>query len=209
MENNNQEKNQDLMYLPRSLWSPRYESNFFTIQIKKKRKVMTIVDDNVVSNDNDNNNTTGSNNSNNDDTTMVLNDDSILFSSQLLKVNDTVIGKSTLPAYYYEIILYQQHSKRIIYRRYSQFQWLHNQLTTNNNTSKERIQNIPNLPTGSESSSSQQQQQCFFLSTITLFGQNDEFAQNRLIQLSNYLCDVLSLPGYANHPAMVTFLELL
>ncbi len=38
--------------------------------------------------------------------------------------------------------------------------------------------------------------------------QNEDFAQNRLEALSEFMVDLLERPGYATHPAVVSFFDL-
>mmetsp|Transcript_8251 Transcript_8251/g.23741 ORF Transcript_8251/g.23741 Transcript_8251/m.23741 type:complete len:184 (+) Transcript_8251:291-842(+) len=114
--------------------------------------------------------------------------------------------KTSHPAYYYQISVFCEHEKWIVPRRYSQFQWMRNQLCktkgtpTNGNNSTTRTRNHgnavatenPPLPTGT----------CFFEV------QNASFAQRRQQQLNDFLDDILTQPGNSFHGAVVTFLEL-
>lgn len=150
------EETSDLMYLPESHWSPRYDSTFYTIQFNG----FTLVRDNPPS------------------------------------VPPKIQGKTSLPAYYYSITVCREHEKRILQRRYSQFWWLFQQITSHppvvlppNPLAAKPIQ----MPSG----------------TCPLFQwQDDNFAATRQEQLSQFMDDILGRPGYANHTAVKVFLEL-
>jgi hypothetical protein len=100
-------------------------------------------------------------------------------------VNSIISGKSNLPAYYYRVDVYCGHSKRSVFRRYSQFHWLYKQLPR-------AATPTVSMPPGT----------CFCQP------QEEAFAANRLEQLREFLRDVLQTPGYASHPSVVAFLEL-
>lgn len=149
-------KNNELMYLPESHWSPRYDGTFYTI----KCSGFTLVTNNRPS------------------------------------IPREIQGKTSLPAYYYSIAVYREHEKRIVLRRYSHFRWLYQQILSrppaiqsHHSTLKKPIQ----LPFG----------------TCPLFQwQDDNFAATRQELLSQFMEDILGRPGYANHAAVKTFLEL-
>jgi PX domain len=97
------------------------------------------------------------------------------------------------PAYYYIVVVYREHTKRPLFRRYSHFKWLLEQLSAHppaevQPPDPKRI----HLPPG----------------TCPFQWQNDTFAQNRMEELEEFLSDVLARPGYASHPAVAAFLEL-
>lgn len=166
-------RDSNFMYLPKDYWSARYESNFYTVKIESKRLVSSYDQESSVDADN--------------------------VPKITQSTNNTVGGKRNLPAYYYEVVVYRQHGKTSVFRRYSQFKWLHDQILshplpssiTSPETERRDSRHIP-LPSGT----------CLFQ------WQNDEFAQKRLELLSEYMDDLLSQPGYANHPAVIAFLEL-
>lgn len=146
----------DLMYLPESHWSPRYDSTFYTVKFEGS----TFLRDNPPS------------------------------------VPSEIQGKTNLPAYYYSIGVYQEHEKRLLLRRYSHFRWLYQQLSSHPpaEAATTRHQTTPiHMPSG----------------TCPLFHWQDEkFVAIRQEQLSQFMEDLLGRPGYANHPAVKTFLEL-
>jgi len=164
------------MYLPKDLWSPRYDGNFFTVKVEGKQKITS---------------------------------ESELPSANETSSNNAILigGKTNLPAYYYQVIVYREHEKRTLLRRYSQFKWLYEQL----------VADPPPLP----ASMSDEDQVAAVAAmaakgrismppgTCSLFQrQDDAFAQNRVEQLDSFLQDVLGRPGYASHPACRAFLEL-
>jgi hypothetical protein len=99
-------------------------------------------------------------------------------------------GKTNHPAYYYKVEVFCAHSSRVFWRRYSQFYWLYQQLSTTRPIGEQ--QQPLEMPPGT----------CFFQR------QDEPFAQNRLEQLRDFLRDVLQRPGYATDPRVVVFLEL-
>ena len=112
-------------------------------------------------------------------------------------------SKTKLPAYCYAIEVCAGGSNSSdaqlkAHRRYSDFVWLHHALQSNPPISAEAEvfdnEMIPML----------------MLPPKTFFWkkQTDEFRCERQIQLYEFLDDVLSRPGYATHPAMISFLLL-
>jgi hypothetical protein len=149
----------NLVYLPKDFWSPRYDSNFYTLALEGKQYV----------------------------------------ESDLPVAPAAVGGKKSLPAYYYEIVVYREHDRKRVLRRYSQFKWLHEQILAHppppgeTAAAEETVEGpFPRFPPGS----------CPFQ------WQDEVFAQNRMEQLAEYIANMLSRPGYARHPAVVAFLEL-
>lgn len=118
----------------------------------------------------------------------------INYSSSQYASSKMIGGNDGLPAYYYEIVVYREHNKNSIFRRYSQFKWLHEQLTAIPQTGEHGIIHATPLK--------------FPPGTCLFHKQDDSFAQNRLEQLAEYLDETLSRPVYAKHPAVVAFLEL-
>lgn len=101
------------------------------------------------------------------------------------------VGKRNLPAYYYKIKIFCGHQTHIVWRRYSQFQWLYEQLPTSVTHFDEPLI----LPAA---------QPCFLLWQP----QDDAFAQTRMEDLRDFLRDALSRKGAAQHEAIAQFLEL-
>jgi hypothetical protein len=142
----------NVMYLPKDVWSPRYDSTFFTIKLVGKQLL-----------------------------------------SEPPEGHQDLGGRVTFPAYFYEIVVFQEHTKKSLQRRYSEFKWLYDQVSKSPPTAEE----VPNaepihMPPG----------------TCPFQWQNEAFAQNRLESLSEFMSDLLERPGYAAHPAVVRFLDL-
>lgn len=97
-----------------------------------------------------------------------------------------VKGKASYPAYYYRIDVYCGRERATVYRRYSQFYWLYQQLAQFG-----RDEPLI-MPPGT----------CFWRP------QNNTFANARKEQLSEFLHDALQMPDMASHPAVSAFLEL-
>ena len=115
----------------------------------------------------------------------------------LPSVPSSIKGRDHLPAYYYTVNVQREHNQTSLLRRYSHFYWLYQQLKSDppvDPSSGRHVSEGPiRMPPGIC--------QCFQ-------GPSDRFAQNRMEQLDRFLEDVLKRPGYANHPAVITFLEL-
>jgi hypothetical protein len=110
----------------------------------------------------------------------------------------SVDGKENLPAYYFTFSVYRAHEKKNIQRRYSQFRWLYQELISN-----------PPITTTAQDHNIRSPESPIRLPSAPLFQWQDEkFAQRRLEQLAHFLEDMLGRPGYANHPAVLAFLEL-
>lgn len=99
----------------------------------------------------------------------------------------SVGGKTNFPAYYYKVEIFCGHESRIVLRRYSQFKWLFHQLTNSITQHDEPLL----LPPASWCQP-----------------QNDQFAQNRLELLRDFLRNALLRRGVAKHVAVAKFLEL-
>jgi len=112
--------------------------------------------------------------------------------SELPEVPSAIGGKSNLPAYYYEVAVYREHDKKTVLRRYSQFNWLYEQLIASPPQDEQPPDAGPiRLP-----------------GACPLQWQDDKFAQTRLGRLMDFIGDTLARPGYASHPAVLSFLEL-
>jgi hypothetical protein len=81
------------------------------------------------------------------------------------------------------------HQARTVLRRYSQFEWLYQNLPPSITHFDEPLHLPPKTP-------------CLCQQ------QSDSFAQNRMEQLQDFLRDVLIRRGAAQHDAVATFLEL-
>ena len=104
------------------------------------------------------------------------------------------VGHAHHPAFYYKVVLHRGQEKHELWRRFSQFQWLHHQVTA---LPPPPVDGAPppvdpiRLPPG----------------TCWPF-QSDELATKRVDLLSSFLDDMLSRPGYASHGAVLTFLGI-
>lgn len=105
---------------------------------------------------------------------------------------DIIGGRTNFPAYFYKIEVFcGRHDPKVVYRRYSQFQWLHQ-----------------NMPSNVTSSSTDEEAILFPPGSCFLCSQNDDFAKNRMEQLREFLRDALVRRGVASHEAVAQFLEL-
>ena len=109
-------------------------------------------------------------------------------------------GHGHHPAFYYKVILRRGTATHEMWRRFSQFQWLWRQ-----------VQKSPPHEEVSSTTAQQQQDEDEPLKlppgTCWPF-QSNELAAKRVQLLTTFLDDMLSRPGYANHPAVLAFLEL-
>ena len=111
-------------------------------------------------------------------------------------------GKSTFPAYYYKIVVLCGHSSRIVLRRYSQFKWLYDQLPRNivNGTTASSASSNNNTNSNNDGFDDDDDDDEVATSPPLSFPpptwtccqpQNDNFAQNRLEELRQFLRDTL------------------
>ncbi len=97
-------------------------------------------------------------------------------------------GKSTFPAYYYRIKVFcGRHPPRIIFRRYSQFKWLYDNLPNYSNSGT-------NFPTGGG---------CFFC-----VPNSESVAKSRQAGLKDFLEVALVMRENASSDCVAQFLEL-
>ena len=129
----------DWMYLPKDVWSPRYDTNFYSVKVEGFGRKQSLVP------------------------------------------GPNVGGNSNLPACYYKINVYRGHETKTVWRRYSQFKWLHQQL-----------HRASSFPPG----------------TCPWQKQDDEFCNLRKDELQDYVDAALEQPENARHAAVVAFLEL-
>ena len=186
---------QQRMFLSYEHWSPRYDDTFFTIKMESAelfdskpppKRLSTSLSRNSLSEEEASESVVG-----------VSNDE------------DIGQGNTNFPAYYYKIEIFcSRQPSYVIYRRYSQFHWLYKQLQT--------VQSSSSSTTSGDHDNNQQQQEQqqeqklveFPPGTCFWYKQNDLFAQNRLVQLYEFMKDTLQIPKYANHPSVKQFLEL-
>lgn len=105
----------------------------------------------------------------------------------------TIGGHGHHPAFYYKVVVYRSNQTKVLWRRFSQFVWLYRQV---------KAKLPPPLPDAPPA-------QALRLPPGTCWPfQSEGLAQERVELLSAFLDDLLGRPGYASHPAVVTFLEL-
>jgi len=190
------------MYLPKDSWSPRYDATFYTVQVEGYAKVL------------DANGTTLPQFTRNHATstatlTDTLNSDVVV---DMEHMPDEMGGRTNLPAVYYKVVVSRQHGKTVLYRRYSQFVWLYQQLRQVPLTA-----GGPNDPLDPISMPPANNLQCLpllswlsqWLPSQSGISSEGTFAQRRMEQLDNFLESVLSRgPQYSSHSAVRTFLEI-
>mmetsp|Transcript_7592 Transcript_7592/g.9088 ORF Transcript_7592/g.9088 Transcript_7592/m.9088 type:complete len:156 (-) Transcript_7592:285-752(-) len=108
-------------------------------------------------------------------------------------------GRTHHPAVYYEVKVLRANETFTMYRRYSNFRWLYDQITKfppateNKQSGKHAIDDTPiQLPPG----------------TCLLQPQDEEFIQQRMEDLAEFVNDMLERPGYACHPSVSKFFQL-
>ena len=111
-------------------------------------------------------------------------------------VDPTVKGKTNHPAYYYKIRVLSAHREITIYRRYSQFKWLCDQIRANPLKEDTTVDPVE-MPPGT-----------WFCSVGFCRPQSEAFAVKRMDQLRNFMRDLLQRPGCPKHPAVILFLDL-
>lgn len=106
---------------------------------------------------------------------------------------DIIGGKTSFPAYFYKIKVFCGHrNPKVVYRRYSQFQWLYK-----------------NMPSSVIGSGANKEAIVFPPGSCVPDSQNDDVAKARMEQLGEFLRDALIRMNVASHEAVVAkFLEL-
>jgi PX domain len=169
----NSRKSQQLMYLPKNQWSPRYDSTFYSLKLEGSPQYLT------------------------------TSAPSSSASSASSTVQMIMGGKTNLPAYFFQVVVYREHTTTTLLRRYSQFRWLYDKL----------IQREQSQPAGG--TTAEQPQPPLHIPPKTCpfplpWQKNDEvgLAKERMEGLEEFLNDALCRPGFANDPAVLTFLEI-
>lgn len=153
---------QDLMYLPKKMWSPRYEDSFYTVRVDGFYRYESSPAEAMPSSD------------------------------------KRIGGHSHHPAYYYKVILNRSHATQQVWRRFSQFRWL-----------LQQVKASPPVLRDVNAAEYHQGQEPITLPPGTCWPfQTDELAEKRVGLLGEFLDNLLSRPGYATHPAVLAFLEL-
>lgn len=113
------------------------------------------------------------------------------------------VGRTTLPAFYFKVKVFRGRETKIVMRRFSQFYWLYSQVKAR-----------PPIEQGGGLDSNapllMPKKSSFFDFDFFDFykDRSETFANSRQKQLEKFLADLLGRPGYANHPAVIMFLEL-
>ena len=177
------------MFLSYEHWSPRYDDTFFTIKMDSTELFHSKPPPKTTS--------TSSRNS--------LPEAESAEQNVVSNEEEQCGGNTNFPAYYYKIEVYcSRQPSYVIYRRYSQFHWLYKQL--------QMLETSTSQSSSGDHNNSQQQQPeqklVFPPGTCFWYKQNDTFAQNRLVQLYEFMKDTLQIQTCANHPSVIQFLEL-
>jgi hypothetical protein len=151
-----------IMYLAHEDWSPRFESTFYTVKMNGYELY-----------------------NNKSSLPHSSSPSSLAFSSSSAAIG----GKTNFPAYYYKISVFCGHQSRTVLRRFSQFEWLYQNLPPSITHYDEPLMLPPKT-------------------SCICQPQTDSFAQNRMEQLQDFLRDVLIRRGAAEHDAVAIFLEL-
>lgn len=167
------------MFLAHDQWSPRFEQHFFTIQIVAAESHTSEPASSIP---------------------QLINSPAYL-GRKSASVRSSIPGKSNHPAYYYKIQVSMGRDRIVVYRRYSQFQWLYEQLAPRFAV-RTPLNNTGNNPALDDLPLVMPPKSCF------CHVQDDRFARNRMEQLEEFLEDVLQRPNVASHAAVAAFLEL-
>jgi hypothetical protein len=126
-----------------------------------------------------------------------INDNETSSSSSPSESKSVPPGKESHPAYYYLVTVLREKQQRVLYRRYSQFRWLY-----------EQIKDYRAPPPVDDIIMPDLEPNVMPPKTCPWQKIDDVFAQNRLEQLHDFLTSILIRPGIASHPAVLQFLEL-
>jgi hypothetical protein len=171
----------NMMFLPESKWSPRYESQFYTIRMNS----YVTLDKPPQEEEED---AVGQNNTFGND-----NDDICTLFKLCNILNDT--PNKTFPAVYYKIEVLRGNSSHTILRRYSQFVYLHHKIF--DTIIIQNTKHISKLPpkTG-----------LFYNTTNNT--NNEEFLYERMEGLYKFLVGLLMQPECVSNKWIMAFLEL-
>jgi PX domain len=182
-------------YLPKKLWSPRYESDFYSVTV------------------------TGHQVFDSPPPEAAASAAAISSSSVANPLHDVMsAGHHHHPAVYYQVTVHRARTTTAVWRRYSHFAWLKRQWK---NRPPAMAADAHLSPMGH----GQQQQQtqaaliattpdasfpspCPFFWWLLPDPHRGSFLEQRQGDLAAYLDEMLGSPGYPSHPATVAFLEL-
>ena len=157
-----------LCFLESSDWSRRYDQNFFTIKIASFETITSPKDDSIA-----------------------IQDPGCKSDFKLSDLSK--FAMKSFPACFYKIEIYYGDSNHTCLRRYSQFRWLHDKLSSslslkkNNERLKKTLTSMPPK-------------------TSPFHVHGTEFIEGRMKELEKFL--VYVLPGNETFDAMIVFLEL-
>jgi len=114
-------------------------------------------------------------------------------------------GKHRFPAFYYKIDISRERQRYSVLRRYSQFQWLYHQIVHYTPPQPSLLPHEEEERVGGTTSLEPLK---FPPKTCPWQVQDDDFAQNRMEELRDFLSDALKRPFVASHPAVKQFLKL-
>ena len=185
-----------IMYLDHEDWSPRYQDTFYTVRLDHFELFASFP----------NTTTTTTAADDDDDHASFPNTPGNPGTADDLQPQRTPPppGKTNFPAYYYKVEVFcGRHEPKVIFRRYSQFKWLYENLPRAVTAGSINDDDGPlSFPPGTVSGG------CL----LSLFDycrpQNDEFARKRAEQLREFLREALTRRGVASHMAVAQFLEL-
>jgi hypothetical protein len=186
-----------LFFLPKKLWSPRYEPSFYSVTIEACRTVDGADADR----------------------------ESGL--AALLAAPAPLRGNAGLPAVYYQVTVHRERGKKVVWRRYSHFSWLYREWAAHplpprqepgvarsdsdggGRAPRRAAREEPPLPPPPPLPSGP----CSLLWWALPKRTRDSLAEKRRSDLEAWLQDALTLASpaghtYASHPATVAFLEL-
>jgi PX domain len=183
-------------YLPKKLWSPRYESDFYSVTVSGHQ-----VFDSPPS-----------------EAAAASSDPAPSIANPLLDM----MSAGHHPAVYYQVTAHRSRTTTVVWRRYSHFAWLKRQWKK---SPPALVVDAHRSPMGHEQQQQQQQQQhpqsaliatpdasfpspCPFFWWVLPEPHREAFLKQRQDDLAAYLDEMLGSPGYPSHPATVAFLEL-
>lgn len=125
----------------------------------------------------------------------------------------TIQGKTNHPAMYYKLEIQCGHKHRIIYRRYSHFRWLYNRsVSSPPPPSSNPHEAEAERKRGRLDSSLLPPKTISLVPCMPCIGgdawRDDDFVEGREEALGSFMRDLLTRRGYADHSAVVAFLEL-
>jgi PX domain len=167
-------------YLPKKLWSPRYESDFYSV---------TVIGHQVFE-------------------APPSPREAASSSSDPPFDSGGAASRHHHPAVYYQVTVHRARKASVVWRRYSQFVWLKRQWTKSPPSvpvdANPEHQSAMLTPGPASSFPSP----CPFFWWLLPEPQREAFLKQRQDELAEFLDRMLGSPGYPSHPATIAFLEL-